>query len=135
MTEKPTAYDTGARLEPKPWRLSDDDHYGLVVLVLDERVTEFTLVGKKRDDGSPGYLLSISRYSDDSVVEIDGDKVLVLDEDTLSGLCTLVELAQHGREDFQYQAESTCDYNEEDVAAADDAWHLAQETVKKIQGA
>ncbi len=120
MTTCLTPYDTGDRLEPQPWPLESDDHYGLVDLDNDESNTVFTIVGKRPDntaDGSPGYLLSISTYGDDSAVEIDGDRVLVLDEDTLAGLNTLVELAEQG------------------TAVDADAWRLAQETIKKIQGA
>ena len=94
MTPSLTPYDTGDRLEPQPWRLTDNDHYGYVDLDDDESATVFTLVGKRYDDGSQGYLLSVSTYCDDSAVEIDGDRVLVLDEDTLAGLNTLVELAE-----------------------------------------
>lgn len=135
MNVRLTTYDTGDRLEPVPWHLTDDDHYGYVDLDNYESNTVFTIVGKRYDDGSPGYALSISRYGDDSAVEIDGDRVLVIDEDTLAGLRTLIELAQRGRDDFQHQAGSTRDYSDEDVAAADDAWYLAQETIKTIQGA
>ncbi len=121
MTSSLTPYDTGDRLEPQPWRLTDNDHYGYVDLDNDESATVFTIVGKRPDhnraDGSPGYLLSVSRYNDDSAVEIDGDRVLVLDEDTLAGLNTLVELAKQG------------------TAVDADAWHLVQGTIKKIQGA
>ncbi|WP_125098681.1 hypothetical protein [Leucobacter chromiireducens] len=130
-----TPYDTGERLEPQPWSLDHADRYGLVDLDDDESSTVFTLVGKKRDDGSPSHLLSVETYSEDSVVEIDGNRVLVLDEDALAGLSALVELAQRGREDFQHQAETTRDYSEEDVRAADDAWSLAEQTIKKIRGA
>ena len=117
-----TPYDTGDRLEPQPWRLTDNDHYGYVDLDDDESATVFTIVGKRPDntaDGSQGYLLSISTYGDDSAVEIDGDRVLVLDEDTLAGLNTLVELAEQGTA----------------VDADADAWRLVQGTIKKIQGA
>lgn len=130
-----TPYDTGDRLEPHPWPLESDDHYGLVDLDNDESATVFTVLGKKPDDGAPGYLLSINTYSEDTAVEIDGDRVLVIDEDTLAGLKVLIELAQRGRDDFQHQAESTRDYSEEDIASADDEWCLAQETIKTIQGA
>lgn len=121
MTSSLTPYDTGDRLEPQPWRLTDNDHYGYVDLDNDESATVFTIVGKRpehnRADGSSGYLLSVITYSDDTAVEIDGDRVLVLDEDTLAGLNTLVELAEQG------------------TAVDADAWHLAQGTIKKIQGA
>ena len=117
MTPSLTPYDTGDRLEPQPWRLTDNDHYGYVDLDDDESATVFTLVGKRYDDGSQGYLLSVSTYCDDSAVEIDGDRVLVLDEDTLAGLNTLVELAEPGN------------------AVDADAWRLVQGTIKKIQGA
>lgn len=130
-----TPYDTGQRLEPMPWSLEHPDRYGLVDLDDDESRTVFTIVGKRRDDGGPGHLLSIETHSGGSAVEIDGDRVLVLDEDTIAGLRTLVELAQRGRDDFQHQAESTRDYSEEDVHAADDAWHLAEQTIRTIRGA
>ncbi|MBC9944428.1 hypothetical protein ICL81_07890 [Leucobacter sp. cx-328] len=125
MTTQLTPYDTGDRLEPQPWPLESDDHYGLVDLDNDESATVFTISGKRLDDntanrtadGSPGYLLSVSTYSDDTAVEIDGDRVLVLDEDTLAGLNTLVELAEQG------------------TAVDADAWRLVQGTIKKIQGA
>lgn len=129
MTTRLTPYDTGERLEPHPWPIVhtepggsaiDRDHYGYVDLDNDESATVFTIVGKRPDntaDGSPGYLLSISTYGDDSAVEIDGDRVLVLDEDTLAGLNTLVELAEQG------------------TAVDADAWRLVQRTIKKIQGA
>lgn len=131
---KLTPYDTGQRLEPQPWSLEHPDRYGLVDLDDDESRTVFTIVGKRFDDGAPGHLLSIETHSGDSAVEIDGSRVLVLDEDALAGLRTLVELAQRGRDDFQHQAESTRDYSEEDVRAADDAWHLAQQTIRTIRG-
>ena len=129
-----TPYNTGERLEPHPWSLEPPDHYGLVDLDDDESRTVFTIVGKRRDDGGPGHLLSIETRSDDSAVEIDGDRVLALDEVTLAGLDVLVELAQRGREDFEHQAESTHDYSEEDVLAAEDAWHLAEQTIRTIRG-
>lgn len=121
MTSSLTPYDTGDRLEPRPWRLTDNDHYGYVDFDDDESATVFTIVGKRPDhntaDGSPGYLLSVSRYNDDSAVEIDGDSVLVLDEETLAGLDALVELAEQG------------------TAVDADVWRLVQGTIKKIQGA
>ena len=130
-----TPYDTGQRLQPMTWSLDDPDRYGLVDLDDDESSTVFTLVGKKRDDGGPGHLLSIETHSEDSIVEIYGNRVLVLDEDALAGLSALVELAQRGRDDFQHQAETTRDYSEEDVRAADDAWRLAEQTIRTIRGA
>lgn len=148
-----TPYDTGERLEPHPWTLGrtplmtltagararstelDPDRYGLVDLDDDEGATVFTLVGKRHDDGAPGRLLSISTYTDDTTIEVDGDRVLVLDEGTLAGLSALVELAHRGCDDFQHQAGSTRDYSEEDVREADDALRLAQQTIMKIQGA
>lgn len=123
LTPSLTPYDTGDRLEPQPWRLTDNDHYGYVDFDDDESATVFTIVGKRPDhntaDGSPGYLLSVSAYCDDTAVEIDGDRVLVLDEDTLAGLNILVELAEQGTA----------------VDADADAWRLVQGTIKKIQGA
>ncbi|WP_449279747.1 hypothetical protein [Leucobacter sp. GX0328] len=123
MTASLTPYDTGDRLEPQPWHLSDADHYGYVDFDDDESATVFTIVGKRPDhntaDGSQGYLLSVSTYGDDSAVEIDGDRVLVLDEDTIAGLNTLVELVEQGTA----------------VDADADAWRLVQGTIKKIQGA
>lgn len=128
-------YDTGDRLEPHPWSLENPDRYGLVDLDDDEGNTVFTLVGKRRDDGGPGHLLSVETYSSERLVEIDGDRVLVLDEATLPGLLALVELAHRGREDFQHHADSTDDYSEEDVRAADRAWHLAVQASGKIRRA
>lgn len=121
MTPSPTPYDTGDRLEPRPWPLESDDHYGLVDLDNDESATVFTIVGKKRDDGAPGYLLSIDPYSDDFAVEIDGDRVLVLDEDTLAGLNLLIRLARQGAKSLNQQDRSAAEY-------------LVQQITETIQG-
>lgn len=134
MTTSLTPYDTGERLEPHPWLLEHPDRYGCVDLD-DESHTMFTIVGKRRDDGGPGHMLSIETYADDSFVEINGGRALILDEDTLTGLHTLISLAQRGRDDFQHHAGSTGDYSEQDIRAADDAWRLAQQTIQTIQGA
>lgn len=125
MTPSLTPYDTGDRLEPQPWRLTDNDHYGYVDLDNDESATVFTIVGKRRDhntaDGSQGYLLSVSTYSDDTAVEIDGDRVLVLDEDTLAGLNLLIRLARQGAKSL----------NQQDRIAAE---YLVQQITETIQG-
>lgn len=94
----------------------------------------FTIVGKRRDDGRPGCLLSVENHSKDSSVEIDGDRVLVLDEATLAGLSALVELAHRGRDHFRCHAEGTDNRNDEDMHAADKAWHLAERAIRKIRG-
>lgn len=117
MTPSLTPCHTGDHLEPQIWPATDDDQYVYVDLDNDEGATVFTLVGKRYDGGSPGYLLNVSKYGDDTAVEIDGNRVLVIDEGTLAGLNTLIELAKH-------------------KAYADKhAWHLAQEAIRKIQGA
>ena len=135
MTTRLTPYDTDARLESQPRPLPsqplvplvgvdpssfdrpDPDSVALVDVSGDRGRTVFALVGNKCNDGSPGYLLSVSRYDENTAVEIDGDRVLVLDEDTLAGLNTLVKLAEQG------------------TAVESNAWHLVQGTIKKIQGA
>ncbi|GAA2837574.1 hypothetical protein FB468_0759 [Leucobacter komagatae] len=156
MTTRLTPYDTGDRLEPHPWPIVhtepggsaiDRDHYGYVDLDNDESATVFTIVGKRHDhntaDGSQGYLLSVSTYGDDSAVEIDGDRVLVLDEETLAGLDALVELARRsvladlprrGREDFVDRTRGPHDYSDEGIAVADDQWRRAQQAIKTIRG-
>lgn len=135
MGTGPTLYDTDYHLEPVPWSLEHADKLGLVALDADRSATLFTIVGKKRDDGAPGYLLSMGTYSDNTVVEVDGEIALVIDEGTLAGLNPLIELAQRARDESQLQVESTRSYSEEDINAADDAWHLAQKTIETIQGA
>lgn len=94
----------------------------------------FTVVGKRRDSGD-GYLLSIMAPAEDHAIEVDGDRTLVLNVDTLAGLSALIDMARRGRDDFQYQAENTSDYSEEDVRVADDQWFLAELAIKEIQGA
>lgn len=134
MTEGLTPYDTGERLEPRPWPLIHRDHFGLVDFDDDEGATAFTVVGKRFDDGSPGLLLSISTGASAPSIEVDGERALVLDEATLAGLAHLVELARRGREDFNHQAEATADYSDEDVRAAGAAWSLAQHAIDAIEG-
>lgn len=133
MSAALTPYDTGDRLEPRPWPLECGEHYALVDLD-DEGATVFTVVGKRRDDGSQGYLLSIGSNGSDSTVEVNGDRALVLDEETLAGLDALIDLAQRGRDDFIHQAGSTRDYTDADIAAADDQWRRAQRAVETIRG-
>lgn len=134
MSAALTPYDTGDRLEPRPWPLKVDEHYGLVDLDDDEGVTVFTVVGKRRDDGSPGYLLSIDSNDEASTVEVNGERAVVLDKETLAGLDALIELAQRGREDFIHQAGSTRDYTDADITAADDQWRRARRAVETIRG-
>lgn len=134
MSAALTPYDTGDRLEPRPWSLESEEHYGLVDLDDDEGATVFTVVGKRRDDGSQGYLLSIDSNDEALTVEVNGDRALVLDEETLAGLDELIELAQRGRDDFIHQAGSTRDYTDADIAAADDQWCRAQRAVETIRG-
>ena len=150
MTRNLTPYDTGDRLEPQPWPLfhtepggseNDRDHYGYVDLDNDESATVFTIVGKRVNSNTAdsaanasSYLLSVSRYDEDSTVEIDGNRTLVLNADTLAGLSALIDMARRGRDDFQYQAENTSDYSEEDVRVADEQWFLAEQAIREIQG-
>lgn len=129
-----TPYDTGERLEPQSWSLDDPDSYGLVDLDDDEGATVFTLVGKRHDDEKPGYLLSISTYTDDSTVEVDGDRVLVLNEQTAADLQELVDFAHRGWDDFLYQAANTHDYTDEDIASTTQRWRCALRAIEKIQG-
>lgn len=127
-------YDTGERLEPSPWSLEHPDRYGIVDFDDAERATVFTVVGKKPDDPTtPGYLLSINTCTGTPAVELDGDRVLVLDEDMLAGLNSLVALAQSVRESFLCQAATTADYSDDDVRAAA-AWRLAQRAITAIEG-
>ncbi len=130
-----TPYDTGARLEPQPWPLTSDDHYGLVDFDDDESATVFTAVGKAFDDGTEGYLLSVTSNAATPVIEVDGDRAVPITEELLDGLQELADLADRGWEDFEHQAKTTPDYTPEDVADAIRRWKLAQSALNTIRRA
>jgi hypothetical protein len=56
-------YDTGERLEPKPWypTRSDPDTYGRVDFEGDAGDTEFTVCAKRDPEGD-GFLLEIDNH-------------------------------------------------------------------------
>lgn len=75
MPEKLTAYDTGWRLEPRPWvqngvtgangddpRPAEPDHYGRVDFDDDESNTPFTAWIQKNEDGS--YIMRVEEHQD-----------------------------------------------------------------------
>lgn len=125
MSKHLTVYDTGERLEPRPWSLEHPDRYGLVDFDDDESSTAFTVVGKRWDDGSPGHLLSVMSNGGTPAVEVDGRRAAVTEE-VLAGVHALVEYARRGHDDFLAQASETDDYTAEDYAAAEGRWALAK---------
>lgn len=149
-TRRLTPYDTGDRLEPNPWGLValDPNRCGLVDFDDEEGTTAFTVVGKRFDASTPAaapaaspltaddacHLLSISTGSCTPVIELDGDRVLVLDEEALGGLGELVALARRGRDEFLRQASTTDEYDDEDRAAADASWDIAAQMIRTIEG-
>lgn len=127
-----TPYDTGERLEPMPWSLETHDRYGLVDFDDDESNTAFTAVGKTCDDGSEGYLLSVTSGVFTPSIEVDGDRTVVVTEETLAGVRELADWAERGWEDFCHQTRETDDYSASDIADASHRWHLAQSALTAL---
>lgn len=126
-----TPYDTGDRMEPKPWPLRGDDDYGRVDFENDEGGTTLTVLGRtNRLTGES--TLEVSLLDEEAKVTVDGDPVLVLTPSALSGLQRLVEFAERGWDDFSYQASETDDYTEKDVEAAKAGWEAAQAAARLV---
>lgn len=128
-----TPYDTGARLEPRPWLPISSDHYGLVDFDDDEKTTQFTLVGKAYDN-SPGYLLSVTSIGCAPDIELDGDRTAVLTKEMLAALTVLADFAQRGYDDFCEHAASTDDYADTDIADAEVCWQAARTALAILIG-
>lgn len=58
---------------------------------------------------------------------------LSLTQHDIAGLQYLVEMAQRGREDLEYQA-GFGDYSQADVVAAEQLWQHARETAQRLVG-
>lgn len=132
MSASLTPYDTGDRLEPVPWSLDAHDRYGLVDFDDEESSTVFSAVGKTFDDGSEGYLLSVTSGAYTPAVEVDGDRTVVVTEEMLAGVRELADLADRGWEDFCHQTRETADYSSADIADASHRWHLAQSALTAL---
>jgi hypothetical protein len=63
-----TPYDTGERLEPKPWypERNDPDSYGRVDFEGEAGETEFTVTAKRDPEGE-GYLLEIDNHGGEPI--------------------------------------------------------------------
>lgn len=78
---KLTPYDTGDRLEPKPWSIAhtepggsaeDRDRYGRVDFDNDESGTEFTVCAKRGDDGKAVLEIDLMAAEGNFTVIVDG---------------------------------------------------------------
>lgn len=141
-TTNPTPYDTGVRLEPKPWvnaegiageeepRPAVADDYGRVDFD-DADLTAATVWIEPGVAG--GYLLQVDAHVDDLDVTLSDSPMVALDPVLVAGLDELVHMAERGRTDFEDQDAATCDYTAEDRAEADRRWALAQAAVAALR--
>lgn len=134
-----TPYDTGARLQPKPWvspegvagedapRPAIADDYGRVDF--DEAdFTAATVWVEPSLDPEAGYVLHVESHADDLVVRVDDSAIVTLDPVLTEGVDELVRLAERGRADHERQSAV------EDRAEADRRWALALAAATILKG-
>lgn len=64
---------------------------------------------------------------------MDDQPAIVIGSDQREAFAALCDLARRGRDDFMYQAESTSDYSEEDIAAAGEEWEAVSSLIDRIE--
>ncbi|MDN5803013.1 MAG: hypothetical protein L0H26_00240 [Microlunatus sp.] len=141
-----TPYDTGDRLEPRPWvqgglnaaqlvRLSVGspaptfEDFGRVDFDDDENRTVLTVYV---DRNAHGYVLHIEDLTEEALTVTGGTEAAVIGLEHSPGVEELLSLAERGREDFLYQA-SHGDYDDQDHADAATRWAAAERAATVIR--
>lgn len=146
MSQGSTPYDTGERLQPRPWievrgqvatpvRWCDDaarkpeaEDFGRVDFDNERGRTVLTV---HVTSGPTGYVVHIEDVYD--LLTVTGDtEALVIGLEHAPGVEELLSLAERGREDFLYQARHG-DYSPQDQADAANRWAAARAAAAAIR--
>ena len=142
-----TPYDTGERLEPRPWVQGGLNAAQLVRLSVGGPVPTFEDFGRVDfddeenrpvltvyvDRDAHGYVLHIEDLTEGGPLSVTGGAdAVVIGLEHSPGVEELLSLAQRGREDFLSQA-SHGDYDDQDQADAATRWAAAERAATVIR--
>lgn len=143
-TERPTPYETGMRLEPRPWvrsaepapmpretttGLTTADDFGWCDFDDAPGRTVLSLYIERRETG---YVLHIDNMTEEALT-ISGDtEATVLGIEHRAGLAELIELAERGRQAYLHEADRG-EHTESDQDAAVLRWVNAHNAAVAIR--
>ena len=141
-----TPYDTGERLEPRPWVQGGLNMAQLVRQAVNGPVPAFQDFGRVDfddeenrtvltvyvDRDAHGYVLHVEDLTEEALTVSGGTEAVVIGLEHSPGLEELLSLAARGREDFLYQANHG-DYSDQDQAEAATRWAAAQRAAEAVR--